>query len=104
MARGLDAMSTYQKLNDPCGCYREASRLFGLNMTPVFKSQGGAYAYSFGLAAAYSFISYELWNAGEHHPRRARLLRGLSRGLLIGDSSMELGTAVHNFSLTRSGH
>lgn len=35
-ARGLDALSTHNKLNDPCGCYREASHFFGLNMSPVF--------------------------------------------------------------------
>jgi hypothetical protein len=97
--RGLDALSTHQKLNDPCRCYREASRLFGLDMTPVLKSEVGAYSYSLGIATAYSFISAKLWNAGKEHPRHARLLQRLSRALLIGDSSMEITADIHNFSL-----
>ena len=92
-------MTTRNKLNNPCGCYREASRLFGLDMTAVFKSDAGAYTYSFGVAAAYSILSAELWNAGKNHPRHGKVLQRLSRSLLIGDSSMEVATDVHNFRL-----
>lgn len=100
-ARGLDAASTYNKLNDPCGCYHEASRFFGLDMAPVFKSEAGAYAYSLGVAAAYSFASAKLWNAGKQHPRHARLLQRLSRSLLIVDSSMEIAVDIHNLNLMK---
>ena len=99
-ARGLDALSTHKKLNDPCNCYHEASRFFGLDMTPVFKTEVGAYSYSFGVATAYSLISAKLWNSGKEHTRHTRLLRRLSRSLLIGDSSMEITTDTHNLSLT----
>jgi len=102
-ARGIDALSTRNKLNNPCRCYREASRFFGLDMTPVFKSDMGAYSYSFGVATVYSIISAKLWNASKNHPRHAPLLRRLSRSLLIGDSSMEIVTDVHNFSLRHPG-
>lgn len=104
LARGLDAMTTYNRLNDPCRCYQEASRFFGLDMTPIFKNPAGAYSYSFGVATAYSFLSARLWNAGKDHPRRAWLLQRLSRVLLIGDSSMEFLVDVHNVrSHGRSG-
>lgn len=102
-ARGLDALSTHRKLNDPCGCYREASQFFGLDMTPVFKTEVGAYSYSLGVATAYSFIAAKLWNAGKEHPRHARLLQRLSRSLLIGDSSMEITADIHNFGLMNHG-
>jgi hypothetical protein len=102
-ARGLDALSTHGKLNDPCRCYREASRFFGLDMTAVFKTEVGAYSYSLGVATAYSFIAAKLWNAGKEHPRHARLLQRLSRSLLIGDSSMEITADIHNLSLMNHG-
>ena len=102
-SRGLDAASTHRKLNDPCGCYREASRFFGLDMTPVFKSEVGAYSYSLGVATAYSFISTKLWNESKRHPRHARLLQRLSRSLLIFDSSMEITADIHNLRLVKNG-
>lgn len=103
-ARGLDAFSTVAKLNNPCRCYNEASRFFGVDMTPVFKSEAGAYSYSFGVATAYSFLSTKLWNASKNHSGHARFLRGLSRSLLIGDSSMEMAIGFHNLSLGQPGH
>ena len=99
LLRGFDALSTYNRLNDPCGCYREATHWFGLDMTPMLKHAAGAYSYSFGVATAYSFISAKLWDAGKDHPRRARLFQRLSRALLIGDSSMEFIANVHNLSM-----
>jgi len=51
--RSLDAFSTVRKLNDPCRCFREASRFFGMDMTPVFKTQVSCYSYFLGIAAAY---------------------------------------------------
>jgi hypothetical protein len=101
--RSLDAFSTVRKLNDPCRCFREASRFFGMDMTPVFKTQVSCYSYFLGIAAAYSFVSSKLWNAGKNHPRHARLLRRLSRSLLIGDSAMEAAVGIHHLSLGRSG-
>jgi len=101
--RGLDALSTYNKLNDPCRCYHEASRFFGLDMTPVFKSEIGAFSYSLGVATAYSLISAKLWNAGKRHPRHARLLQRFSRSLLIGDSSIEITADIHNLGLRHHG-
>lgn len=101
--RGLDAFSTHRDLNDPCNCYHEASRFLGMNMTPVFKNTAGAYSYSLGVAATYSFVSAKLWNASQNHPRHARLLRTLSRALLIGDSSMETTADVNNFTITDPG-
>jgi hypothetical protein len=103
-ARGLDALSTYDKLDNPCICYREASRFFGLDMTPVFKSRAGAYSYSFGIAAAYSLLAAHLWNAGRDHPHHARLLQRMSRLLLIGDSSMEIAAGMHNILLTNAAY
>jgi len=98
-ARGLDAVSTRNKLTNRCMCYREGSRFFGLDMTPVFKSDAGALSYSLGVAAAYSILSAKLWNASKNHPRHAKLLQRLSRSLLISDSSIEITTDVHNFDL-----
>ncbi len=99
-ARGLDALSTYNKLKSPCRCYREASSFLGFDMAPVFKNQAGAYAYSFGVAAAYSVLSAQLWNASKNHPRHARFLQRLSRFLLVADSSLEIATDIHNLHLT----
>jgi hypothetical protein len=101
--RGLDALSTHQNLTNGCACYREASRFFGLDMAPVFKSSIGAYSYSFGIAATYSLVSAKLWNASKNHPHHARLLRSLSRALLIGDSSMEVTADMHNLSIMDPG-
>jgi hypothetical protein len=98
-SRGLDALSTYNALNNPSWCYREASRFFGMDMTPVFKNPVGACSYSLGVATAYSFVSTKFWNAGKNHPRHAEFLRRLSRSLLLGDSSMETITDIHNLSL-----
>lgn len=102
-ARGLDAFSTHQKLTNSCMCYHEASRFFGLDMTPMLKTTVGAYSYSLGIATTYSFISAKLWDASKDHPRHARLLRTLSRALLIGDSSMEITADVHNLSIVDPG-
>ncbi|MGH9607956.1 MAG: hypothetical protein ACRD3N_19890 [Terracidiphilus sp.] len=101
--RGLDAFSTHRDLNNPCNCYHEGSRFLGMNMTPMLKTTAGAYSYSLGIAATYTFISSKLWNASRNHPRHARLLRTLSRTLLIGDSSMETAADIHNFSIKSSG-
>lgn len=96
--RGLDAYSTHRGLNNPCNCYHEESHIFGLNLGPMLKTNAGAYSYSLGVATIYSFVSAKLWNASQNHPRHARLLRALSRDLLIGDSSMEGAVDVSNFS------
>ena len=72
-------------------------------MTPVFKSELGAYSYSLGVATAYSFISAKVWNAGKTHPRHARVLQRLSRSLLIFDSSMEIAADIHNLRLVHNG-
>lgn len=101
-ARGLDAVSTRNKLKNPCNCYREASRFFGLDMTMMFKSDVRAYSYSLGVAATYSILSAKLWNASKDRPRHARLLQRLSRSLLIGDTSMEITADIHNLSLTNT--
>jgi hypothetical protein len=100
--RGLDAFTTHEDLNNRCGCYHEASRFLGLNMTPMVKTTAGAYSYSLGVAATYSIISAKLWNVSKNHPRHARLLRVLSRALLVGDSSMEVNADVRNFTITGS--
>ena len=97
--RSLDAFSTRRRLINPCGCYREASRFFGLNMTPVFETDAGPYSYSLGVTTAYSLLSARLWNSTKDHPRHARILRWLSRSLLIGDSFIEAGMAIHNLRL-----
>jgi hypothetical protein len=102
-ARGLDALSTHQNLTNPCNCYHEASRFFGLDMTPVFKSSVGAYSYSLGIAATYSIVSATLWNASKNHPHHERLLRRLSRALLMGDSAMEIAADIHNLSIMDPG-
>ena len=102
-ARGLDALSTHQNLTNPCNCYHEASRFFGLDMTPVFKSTVGAYSYSLGIAATYSIVSATLWNASKNHPHHEKLLRRLSRGLLMADSAMEIGADIHNLGIMDPG-
>jgi hypothetical protein len=100
--RGLDAFSTHEDLNNLCNCYHESSRFLGLNMTPMVKTTLGAYSYSLGVAATYSIVSAKLWNASKNHPNHARLLRILSRALLVGDSSMEINADVRNFTITNS--
>ena len=99
--RGLDAFSTHRDLNDPCGCYHEGSHFLGLNLTPMMKTTVGAYSYSLGIAAMYSMLSAKLWDAGKDHPRHARLLRAISRTLLVGDSSMEMTVDVRNFTIPK---
>lgn len=101
-ARGLDAFSTHSMLNNPCRCYRESSHFFGLNIGPVFESATGAFSYSFAVATACSLISAKLWNRSKEHPRHARLLRRLSRALLIGDSTMEITADFRNLDISRS--
>lgn len=101
--RGLDAFSTHRDLSNSCNCYHEATRVFGLSMTPMFKTTIGVYSYSLGIAATYSFLSLKLWNASQNHPRHARLLRTLSRALLIGDSLTETAADVRNFTITDLG-
>lgn len=98
-SRGLDALSTHQELNSACKCYHETSHFLGLDMTPMLKNTVGAYSYSLGIAATYSFLSARLWNASKDHPRHARVLRTISRVLLMGDSSMETAADVRNFSI-----
>ena len=98
--RGLDAYTTHRDLNDPCGCYHESSHFMGMNMTPMLKSGVGAYSYSLGVAAAYWYVSNKVWNATKNHPRHARLLHFLSRGLLVGDSAMEMTADVGNLTIT----
>jgi hypothetical protein len=102
-ARGLDALSTHQNLTNPCNCYHEASRFFGLDMAPVFKSSVGAYSYSLGIAATYSIVSARLWNASKNHPHQEKLLKRLSRGLLMADSAMEIAADIHNLSIMDPG-
>lgn len=100
-ARGLDAYSTRKDLSNPCGCFHETSRFMGMNMAPVFKTGPGAYSYSLGIGAAYSLLSAKLWDESRVHPHHARLLRTMSRALLVGDSSMEINADAHNFSLAK---
>ena len=101
LARGLDAWSTYRKLNNLCGCYREGSHFFNMSMTPVFETGVGAYSYSLGIATAYSLISARLWNASKDHPRHARVLQRMSRALLITDSSMEYTAVIRNLTIAK---
>jgi hypothetical protein len=85
LVRGLDAQSTRMNLTNPCRCYKEDNTVWFSATTPR------QYAYSFGVAAGVTGLSYLFYRTGHHR---------LEKLAPLVDILFDGSAVVHNYAIS----
>lgn len=106
ITRLLDAISSREAVTCHCEDGKnllEGGHLFGASLAPITAHNWSIYSYSIGFATANILVSRELWNVSERHRHHGKVLRFVSRGMLITDIVVD-GTygPVNNWELIHS--